>query len=539
MAKQLLYADDAKRKMAAGLKQLADVVRITLGPTGRNVILQKSYGGPKVTKDGITVSKEIELPDKFENMGAKMANQVASKTADVVGDGTTTAIILAESIFKQGLRHVTAGANPMALKRGIDMAVDAAVDSIWDQSRKLKGKQEWAQVAAISANNDAEIGTLIANAMDRVGSDGVMTVEEGKSIDTVLDFTEGMQFDKGFLSPYFITDPQTMQCVLEDVYLLIHEKKVSNLRDLVPLLEKIASSAQPLLVIAEDLEGEALAALVVNRLRGVLKVCVVKAPGFGDRRKAILQDIAVLTGGMFFSEDLGINLENLELTQLGTAKRIIVDKDTTTIIGGGGKAGVVKERIAQIRTQIETTTSDYDKEKLEERLAKLTGGVAVIKAGGATETEVKERKARVEDAMHATRAAVQEGIVPGGGVVCLRAIRALEAVRKKARGDEKLGVETIMRALETPIRQIAENAGRDGSVVVAEVRDMPKTHGFNAQTGEYGDMVKMGVIDPAKVTRTALQNAASIASLMLTTDVMVTDAPEDEDEELGSEGAVA
>ena len=535
MAKQLMYADDAKRKMAAGLKKLADVVRITLGPTGRNVILQKSYGGPKVTKDGITVSKEIELPEKFENMGAKMANQVASKTADDVGDGTTTAIVLAESIFEQGLRHVTAGANPMALKRGIDMAVAAAVDSIWDQSRKLKGRDEWAQVATISANGDATIGNMIADALEQVGLEGVITAEEGKSLETKYEITEGMQFDKGFLSPYFLTNPQTMECELEDPYLLIHEKKISNLRDLVPLLEKIASSARPLLIIAEDVEGESLAALVVNRLRGVLGVCAVKAPGFGDRRKAILQDIAVLTGGTFVSEDLGTKLENLELTQLGTAKRVVVDKDTTTIIDGGAKKSAVKERIAQIRTQIEATTSDYDKEKLEERLAKLTGGVAIIKAGGATETEVKEKKARVEDAMHATRAAVQEGVVPGGGVVCLRAIRAVEAVKKRARGDEKLGVETVKRALEEPMRQIAANAGQDGSVVVEDVRGSPKTHGFNAQTGEYGDMVKMGIIDPAKVTRTALQNAASIASLMLTTDVMVTDAPEDEDEEIDDE----
>jgi len=539
MPKQLLYADEAKRKMASGLKKLADAVRVTLGPTGRNVILQKSYGGPTVTKDGVTVSKEIELEDKFENMGAKMANQVASKTADVAGDGTTTAIVLAEAIFNEGLRHVTAGANPMALKRGIDMAVDAAIGSIQDQSRKLKGHDEVAQVATISANGDRYIGNLIADALDKVGNDGVMTVEEGKALDTVLDVTEGMQFDKGYLSPYFITDPQNMECVLEDAYLLIHEKKLSNLRDLLPLLERVAQSGKPLLVIAEDVEGECLAALVVNRLRGVLKVCAVKAPGFGDRRKAILQDIAVLTGGTFVSEDLGVHLENLELSQLGTAKRIVVDKDTCTIIGGGGKKAAVKERIAQIRQQIETTTSDYDREKLEERLAKLTGGVAIIRAGGATETEVKEKKARIEDAMHATRAAVQEGIVPGGGVVCLRAIPALENVRKRARGDEKLGVDIVARALEAPLRQIAENAGRDGSVVVAEVREMPKTHGFNAQTGEFGDMFKMGIIDPAKVTRTALMNAASIASLMLTTDVMVTDAPEDEEEGLDAEGAVA
>ena len=538
MAKQLLYADEAKRKMGAGLRKLAEVVKVTLGPTGRNVIIQKSYGSPKVTKDGVTVSKEIELEDKFENMGAKMANQAASKTADVAGDGTTTAIVLAQSIFEQGLRHVTAGANPMAMKRGIEMGVDAAIASFADQGRKLKNSEEVAQVASISANNDAEIGKLIARALERVGKDGVMTSEEGKSIDTVLDFTEGMQFDKGYLSPYFITDPQTMKCVLEDCVILIHEKKISNLRELVPLLEKIVTAGRPLLIISEDVEGECLAALVVNRLRGVLKVCGVKAPGFGDRRKAIMGDIAVLTGGTFISEDLGIKLENIEMDQLGKAKRVEIDKDLTTIIEGGGKPSDIKERIALIRRQIEATTSDYDREKLEERLAKLTGGVAIIKVGGSTETEVKEKKARVEDAMHATRAAVEEGIVPGGGVVCLRAAAAVEAVMKKARGDEKLGIETVMRALEEPLRQIAQNAGRDGSVVVADVQGMPKTHGFNALTGEYGDMFKMGIIDPAKVTRTALQNAASIAALMLTTDVMVTERPDEDEDEVAPEGVV-
>jgi chaperonin GroEL len=539
MAKQLLYADDAKRKIASGLKQLSDAVKVTLGPTGRNVIIAKSFGGPQVTKDGVTVSKEIELEDKFENMGARMANQASTKTHDVAGDGTTTAVVLAESIFEQGLRHVTAGANPMALKRGIDMAVEAAVASIADQSRKLKGSEEVAQVATISANNDPEIGKLLADALDKVGRDGVMTVEEGKSFETVLDFTEGLQFDRGYLSPYFITEATTMKCTLDDPYILIHEKKISNLRELVPVLEKVVTSGRSLLVIAEEVEGEALAALVVNRLRGVLKICAVKAPGFGDRRKAILQDIAILTGGEFISEDLGTKLENLELSHLGTAKRIVIDKDTTTLIEGGGKPAALKDRIIQIRRQIEATTSDYDREKLEERLAKLVGGVAVVKVGGATESEVKEKKARVDDAMHATRAAVEEGIVPGGGVACLRAIAAVEAAAKKAKGDEKLGVAVVARALEEPIRQIAQNGGRDGGVVASEVLAMPKTHGFNALTGEYGDMLKMGVIDPAKVTRSALQNAASIAGLMLTTDVMVTDLPDDAEDELASDEVVA
>ena len=539
MAKQLLYGDDAKRKMAAGVRKLADVVRVTLGPTGRNVILQKSYGGPRVTKDGVTVSKEIELQDKFENMGAKMVNQVASKTGDDAGDGTTTAIVLAQAIYEQGLRHVTAGANPMALKRGIDRAVETAVADMKKQSRPVKGREAITQVATVSANNDREIGNLIADAIEKVGPGGVVTVEEGKAMETVLDFTEGMQFDKGYLSPYFITEPQTMRCVLEDALILIHEKKISNLRAMLPLLEKIASGGRPLLIIAEDIEGEVLAALVINRLRGTLKVCAVKAPAFGDRRKAILQDIAILTGGTFLSEDLGVNLENLELGQLGRAKRLLVDKDSTTIVEGGGKKRDIGDRITQLRRQIENTTSDYDREKLEERLAKLTHGVAIIRAGGATETEVKEKKARIEDALHATRAAVEEGIVPGGGVVCLRAIQAVEAAREKAHGDEKLGVDIVVRALEEPMRQIAGNAGLDSSVVVAEAREMPKTHGFNALTGEYGDMVKMGVVDPVKVTRMALQNAASIAALMLTADVMVTERAEDEEEALDSEEAVA
>ena len=541
MAKQLLYADDAKRRMGAGLKKLADAVKVTLGPTGRNVILQKSFGGPRVTKDGVTVSKEIELEDKFENMGAKMVNQAAQKTGDVAGDGTTTAVVFAQAIYDQGLRHVTAGANPMALKRGIDMAVEAASMSILDQAHKvsLKDRGELKAIATISANNDPELGKLIADAMDKVGSQGVITVEEGKGYDTVVDMTEGMQFDKGFLSPYFITDPQTMKCVLEDTLILIHEKKISNVREMLPLLEKLVTQAKPLLIIAEDVEGEALAALVVNRLRGVLRVCAVKAPAFGDRRKAILQDIAVLTGGTFVSQDLGINLENLELTQLGSAKRILIDKDTTTIVEGGGKSSAIRERIDLIRHGIETTTSDYDKEKLEERLAKLSGGVGVIKVGGSTETEVKEKKARVDDALHATRAALEEGIVPGGGVVGLRAQAEVEKVRAKARGDEKLGVEIVLRALEEPLRQIAQNSGRDGSVVVEEVRELKKTEGFNALTGEFGDLVKMGVVDPAKVTRIALQNAASIAAMMLTADVMVTDLPEDEEAQAGAESTVA
>ena len=531
MAKDILYGDEAKAKIATGIRTLAAAVKATLGPTGRNVILQKSWGSPSVTKDGVTVSKEIELEDKFENMGAKMVNQVASKTSDIAGDGTTTATVLAEAIFDKGLRNVTAGANPMAIQKGIEMAVSAAVESFAKQSRKVKGSKDIAQVATISANNDPEIGKLMAGAMDRVGKDGVIEVEEGKSLDTTLEFTEGMEFDRGYISPYFMTDPQTLKAELEDCLVLLHEKKISNLRDFVPLLEKVLTGGKPLLIVAEDIDGEALAALVINKLRGALKICAVKAPGFGDRRKAMLEDIATLTGGQVISEDLGMKLENVELSMLGKAKRVIITKDTTTVIEGGGKKSDLKGRIDQIRQQIESTTSDYDREKLQERLAKLTGGVAVINVGGATEAEVKERKARVEDALHATRAAVEEGVVPGGGVTCLRAIEAVTAARSKARGEEKLGVDIVARALEAPLRTIAENAGIDGGVVVEQVREMKATEGFNALSGEYGDMFAMGVIDPAKVTRTALQNAASIAGLVLTTDVMVTDLADDEDDE--------
>ncbi len=530
MAKQVVYSSEAKVQLAKGVKIIAAAVKATLGPTGRNVILQKSYGSPKITKDGVTVSKEIELPEKIENLAAKMVNQVASKTSDLAGDGTTTATVLAEAIFLEGLRNVTAGANPMAVQRGIDLAVAAAVESIAKQSRKVKGREDIAQVATISANNDAEIGNLMADAMDRVGKDGVIQVEEGKSIETTLEFTEGMQFDRGYISPYFLTNTTTLKAELEDCLVLLHEKKLSSLKDLIPLLEKILTIGKPLLIVAEDVDGDCLAALVINKLRGSLPVCAVKAPGFGDRRKAMLQDIAVLTGGQVISEDLGLKLENIELDMLGKVKRVTVDKDNTTLVEGAGKKADIKARIDQIRQQIEATTSDYDKEKLQERLAKLTGGVAVIRVGGATETEVKERKARVEDALHATRAAVDEGVVPGGGTVCIRAIEAVEAARAKAKGDEKVGVDIVIKALETPLRTIAENGGLDGGVIVDEVMHMKATEGYNALTAEYGDMFKMGVIDPAKVTRCALQNAASIAGLMLTTDVVITDEQEEEDE---------
>src|SRR5262245_26632827 len=529
MAKQLLYTDEARKKLLGGADKLAKAVGSTLGPTGRNVIIEKSFGGPTVTKDGVTVSKEIDLADPFENMGAKLVNAVAQKTSDVAGDGTTTATIMALAVYQEGLRSITAGANPMAVKRGIDKAVEAAVGHLNGMTKKLTKKEEMAQVASISANNDPSIGNLMADAFEKVGKDGVITVEEGKTSETALEFVEGMQFDKGYISPYFITNPTEMKCELEDAYILLHEKKLSNVRDMLPLLEKIAQSGKPLLIIAEDVESEALAALVVNRLRGVLQVCAVKAPGFGDRRKAMLQDIAVLTGGQFFSEDLGIKLENVELEQLGRAKTVRVEKENTTIVNGAGKKQDIQRRIEQIRAQMEQTESEYDKEKFSERLAKLTGGVAIIRVGAATEADMKQKKGRVEDALHATRAAVAEGILPGGGVALIRAIPAVEAVAKTLEGDERYGAEIVARALEKPVRTIAENSGRDGAVVADEIKQQKNANvGYNANTGEYVDMFKAGIVDPTKVTRSALQNAASIAGLMLTTEVMVTKVDEEE-----------
>ena len=539
MAKQLLYSAQAREKIQKGVAQLAMAVKATLGPTGRNVILEKSYGGPTVTKDGVTVAKEIELPDAFENMGAKMVNEVASKTSNVAGDGTTTATILAEAIYNEGLKAVAAGVNPMALKRGIDRAVDLVVSELKKLSRKVKDKSEIAQVGTISANNDPAIGQLLADAMEKVGKDGVITVEEGKSLETVLDVVEGMQFDKGYISPYFINKPEVMEVQLEDVYILIHEKKISNLREFLPLLEQVARTGKPLVVIAEDVEGEALAALVVNRLRGVLQCCAVKAPGFGDRRKAMLEDIALLTKGRMISEDLGLKLENLSLGDLGTAKRVVVDKDNTTIIEGAGKKSDIQGRIAQIRSQIEASTSDYDKEKLSERLAKLAGGVAVVKVGAATETAMKEKKARVEDALHATRAATEEGVVPGGGVALLRTLAALAEFRKTVESsDERFGVDIVTRALELPMCTIGDNSGVDGRVVVSRAKELTGNMGFDANTREFVDMVKAGIIDPTKVTRCALQNAASIASLMLTTETMITEIKEKDKKKEAVEGAV-
>jgi chaperonin GroEL len=497
---------------------------------GHNVILEKTFGNPTVTKDGVTVSKEIDLPDPFENMGAKLVNAVAQKTSDVAGDGTTTATVLATAIYKEGLKHTTAGANPMGIKRGIEQAVEAAVSQLEKMSRKVTSKEEIAQVGAISANNDMTIGKMLADAVERVGKDGVIQVEEGKTAETTVEFVEGMQFDKGYISPYFITDPSTMRCELENPYILIYEKKISNVRDIVPLLERVAQEGRALLIIAEDVEGEALATLVVNKLRGVLQCCAVKAPGFGDRRKAILGDIAVLTGGQLISEDLGIKLENVTTRQLGQCERVRVEKESCTIIGGKGKKQEIQKRIEQIRTQMEQTESEYDKEKFSERLAKLTGGVAIIKVGAATEAEMKERKARVEDALHATRAAVEEGILPGGGVALLRCKEAVQKLAKKLEGDEKYGAEIVLRALEQPIRTLVENAGRDGAVIAQEILDQDNPNiGYDVNTGQYVDMYKAGIIDPTKVVRTALQNAASIAGLMLTTEVLVTRIDEDAD----------
>ena len=529
MAKQLMFDDTARANLKAGLSELAAAVKVTLGPTGRNVILQKSWGSPKITKDGVSVSKEIELPEPFKNMGAKMVNEVASKTSDVVGDGTTTSTVLAEAIYSEGLKHVTVGANPMAVQRGIKKAAEVVTQFIGSVSVPVKGR-DIAKVATISANNDPEVGEILAKAFEEVGDDGVIEVEEGKGMENELNVVEGMQFEKGYISPYFMTNANTQEAVLEDAYILLHEKKVSNIRELIPLLEKVAQVGRPLLIIAEDVEGEALAALVINRLQGVLKICAVKAPGFGDRRKAMLGDLSVLTGGQVITEDLGIKLESIELSQLGQAKRIVVDKDATTLIEGAGKKKDINARCAQIRGQIEKTTSDYDREKLQERLAKLTGGVAVIKAGAATETEMKERKDLLEDALHATRAATAEGVVPGGGVVFLRAIGEVEKARSKVRGDEKLGFDIVARALKAPTMQIVNNSSEQGDVVVALLLEQNSNIGYDANTGEFVDMFKVGIIDPAKVARTALETAASVAGLMLTTNVLITEL-KDEDEE--------
>jgi len=532
MAKQLMFDDTARTQLKEGLSQLAEAVKITLGPTGKNVILHKSWGSPKVTKDGVSVSKEIELPEPFKNMGAKMVNEAATKTSDVVGDGTTTSTVLAEAIYTEGLRYVTVGVNPMAIQRGISKAVAVVTKFIQSVSVPVKGHSDIAKVATISANNDPSVGEILANAIDKVGSDGVIEVEEGKGMENELTIVEGMQFDKGYISPYFMTNANTLEAVLEDAYILLHEKKISNVRELIPLLEKVAQVAKPLLIIAEDVEGEALAALVINRLQGILKTCAVKAPGFGDRRKAMLADIGISTGGQVLSEDLGIKLESIELSQLGQAKKIVVDKETTTIIEGAGKKKDIAGRCEQIRNQIAKTTSDYDREKLQERLAKLTGGVAVIKAGAATETEMKERKDLLEDALHATRAAAEEGVVAGGGIVFLRAISEVEKAKAKAKGDEKIGFDIIIHALKAPTTQIVENSGEQGDVAVAKLLEKDRNIGYDANTGQFVDMFKAGIIDPAKVARTALEMAASVAGLMLTTNVLVTELKDkDKDEE--------
>ncbi len=524
MAKQIKFDADARQKILSGIEKLSSAVTSTLGPSGRNVILDKKFGSPQITKDGVTVAKEIELPDPFENMGAQMVKEVASKTNDVAGDGTTTATLLAEAIYREGLKNLTAGANAMALKAGIDKATAAVTDSIAKLAKKVKSADEIAQVATISANGDTEIGKMISDAMDKVGKEGTITVEEAKTLESTLDVVEGMQFDKGYLSPYFVTSPEDMECELENPFILLFEKKISNLQDMLPLLQAVAKTGRPLMIIAEDVEGEALATLVVNKLRGTFQVCAVKAPGFGDRRKAILEDIAILTGGKLISEDLGIKLENVQLTDLGRAKKVVVDKDNTTIVEGLGKKADIEARVAIIKKQIEETTSDYDREKLQERLAKLAGGVALIKVGAATEAAMKEKKDRVDDALHATRAAVEEGIVPGGGVAYLRAQKAIEAL--KLEGDELVGAKIIERAIEAPLRKLVNNAGQEAALVIANVKKATGTNGYNVRTGEYCDLLKAGVVDPAKVTRSALQNAASIAGLLLTTDCMVTDIPE-------------
>ncbi|MHC4912224.1 MAG: chaperonin GroEL [Planctomycetota bacterium] len=541
MAKQLMFDNTARTELKDGLSQLAAAVKVTLGPTGKNVILHKSWGSPKVTKDGVSVSKEIELPEPFKNMGAKMVNEVASKTSDAVGDGTTTSTVLAEAIFTEGLKHVIADANPMAIQRGISRATEVVTKFIESVSVGVKGHSDIAKVAAISANNDKQVGEILADAIDKVGEEGVIEIEEGKGMENELTVVEGMQFDRGYISPYFMTSAETLEAVLEDAYILLHEKKISNVREIIPLLEKTAQVARPLLVIAEDIEGEALAALVINRLQGVLKICAVKAPGFGDRRKAMLADIAVLTGGQVITEDLGIKLESIELSQLGQAKKIVIDKDTTTIIEGEGKAKDIKARCEQIRSQIDKTTSDYDREKLQERLAKLTGGVAVIKAGAATETEMKERKDLLQNALHATRAATEEGVVAGGGIVFLRAITQVEKARAKAKGDEKIGFDIVRNALEAPTRQIVDNSGDQGDVVVAKLLEKlvkEENTGYDANTGKFADMFKAGITDPAKVARTALQSAASVAGLMLTTNVLVTDLKDKDKDEGPIPGSV-
>ncbi len=530
MAKQITYGDESRQAILRGVNRLADAVKVTLGPKGRNVVLDKKFGSPLITKDGVTVAKEIDLKDPLENMGAQMVREVASKTSDIAGDGTTTATILAQALYREGSKNVTAGANPMELKRGIEKAVAAVSAELKRLSKDVKGKMI-AQVGTISANNDETIGTIIAEAMEKVGKDGVITVEEAKSMETSLEVVEGMQFDRGYLSPYFVTDPERMEVVLENALVLIHEKKISSMKDLLPILETVAKGGKPLLIIAEEVEGEALATLVVNKLRGTLQVAAVKAPGYGDRRKAMLEDIAILTGGKAITEDLGIKLENLKPEDLGKAKKVTIDKDNTTLIEGGGKSKEIEGRVKQIRIQVEETTSDYDREKLQERLAKLVGGVAVIKVGAATETEMKEKKARVEDAMHATKAAVEEGIVPGGGVALLRCVKVVDAIKEE--GDIKVGVNLVRRCLEEPLRQIAANAGLEGAVVVAKVRDMKAEEGFNALTEEYENLVDAGVIDPTKVVRSALQNAASIASLLLTTEALVSEIPEEKSEPAG------